>query len=69
MSRFRNFIFKISSTSIDIQKNVQNGSYHSMVVEGRGTVFVDPCEVRKGMEDEHLYERAEKLVGSITSRN
>lgn len=41
-----------------------DNSYKSMRIEGRGTVYVDPCEVRRHMEKENLFERAEKIINS-----
>jgi hypothetical protein len=35
-----------------------------MEIVGRGTVYVDPKEVRQNMEDENLFDRAEKIVNN-----
>jgi len=39
-------------------------SYTSMKIEGRGTIYVDPSEVRNNMESENLFDRAERIVNS-----
>lgn len=46
------------------KKNIHISSYDSIKIEGRGTIYADPEEVRLDMERQKLFERAERIINS-----
>ncbi|KPZ54015.1 hypothetical protein AN391_03129 [Pseudoalteromonas sp. P1-13-1a] len=55
---------RLRRTNAPVRRNASVGSYNSIKVEGRGTIYADAGEVSTDMKRQNLFERAERIVNS-----
>ena len=63
MSHFFSFFgFGLTPQDKALADKLNNRSYSSLRVVGRGTLMVDASEVRKSISEQDLYNKAKKIV-------
>ncbi|MBB1337943.1 hypothetical protein [Pseudoalteromonas sp. SR44-2] len=63
MSNFFSFLgFGLTPQDKVLAEKLNNKSYSSLRVVGRGTLMVDASEVRKSISEQDLYKKAKEIV-------